>query len=69
MAEVNAVQAAKILGKSLPTIHRKVDGGELPARQEGTNRKFIFIDVNDLRRFARTYGYRFDEALAERYAK
>ncbi len=69
MAEVNAVQAAKILGKSLPTIHRKVDAGELPARQEGTNRKFIFIDVKDLRKFAQQYGYRFDEALAKKYAK
>ena len=69
MAEVNAVQAAKILGKSLPTIHRKVDAGELPARQEGTNRKFIFIDVKDLRKFAQQYGYRFDEVLAQKYAK
>ena len=70
MAEVTGPQAAEILGKSLPTIHRKVDDGSLNARQEGTGeRKFIYIDVLELERFATENGYRFNDALAKKYAK
>ena len=70
MAEVTAPQAAEIIGKSVMTIHRKVDDGVLPARQEGTGeRRYIYVDVVDLRQFAAMYGYRFDEALAQEYAK
>lgn len=70
MAEVTAPQAAEIIGKSIMTIHRKVDDGVLSARQEGTGeRRYIFIDVIVLRDFAARYSYRFDEALAEAYAK
>ncbi len=70
MAEVTAPQAAEILGKSLPTIHRRVDDGKLQARQEGAGeRKFIYIDVVELRRFANDNGYLFNEELAAQYAK
>lgn len=70
MAEVTAPQAAEIIGKSVMTIHRKVDDGVLNARQEGTGeRRYIFVDVVILRAFAEKYGYRFDEALAQEYAK
>jgi len=70
MAEVNAPQAAEILSVSLMTIHRKVDSGALPARQQGTGERiFVFIDIDDLRRFAQRYGYRFNEAKAAQYAK
>jgi predicted DNA-binding transcriptional regulator AlpA len=70
MPEVNGPQAAEIIGKSIMTIHRKVNDGTLPARQEGTGkRKFIYIEIDDLRRFAEKYGYRFDEAIAAKYIK
>lgn len=70
MSEVTAAQAADIIGKSVMTIHRKVDEGALPARLEGTtDRKFIYIAVDDLRSFAQKYGYRLDESLATQYAK
>jgi shikimate kinase len=70
MAEVNGPQAAEILSMSIQSVHRKVDAGALPARQQGTGvRQFIFIDIDDLRKFAQQYGYRFNEELAARYAK
>lgn len=63
--EVTAPQAAIIIGKSLMTIHRKVEDGVLPARLEGTGkRRYIFIQLDELRKFADKYGYRFDEAIA-----
>lgn len=68
MAEVSAPQAAEILNTSHPTIFRRVDDGSLPARREGVKRE-IWIDVNELRRFAEQYGYRFNEQLAKDYAK
>jgi len=68
MAEVSAPQAAEILGTSHPTIFRRVDDGTLPARRQGM-KKEIWIDVEELRRFATEHGYRFDEALAQQYAK
>lgn len=70
MPEVNGTQAANILGKSIQTIHNKVDEGTLPARQEGTGqRKYLFIQLDDLRAFARKYGYRFDEDIAAQYTE
>lgn len=70
MAEVTAPQAAEIIGKSLMTVHRKVDDGSLPARQEGTGqKKYVYIALDDLRAFAAQYGYRLDESLAAQYAK
>lgn len=69
MAEVTAPQAAEIIGKSLMTVHRKVDDGSLPARQEGTGKKYVYISLDDLRAFAVQYGYRLDESLAAQYAK
>lgn len=70
MAEVTAPQAAEIIGKSVITIHRKVDDGVLSARLEGTgSRRYIYVDITDLRNFATQYGYRFNEQLAEYYAK
>ena len=68
MAEVSAPQAAEIISTSHPTIFRRVDDGSLPARREGIKRE-IWIDVDELRRFAKEYGYRFDEKLAQHYAK
>lgn len=68
MPEVTAPQAAEILSTSHPTIFRRVDDGSLSARREGVKRE-IFIEVEDLRQFAALYGYRFNGALAQEYAK
>lgn len=68
MPEVNAPQAAKIIGVSLTTIHRAADSGKLPAREQGQGElKYIFVDISDLRQFAQKYGYRFNEELVNQY--
>jgi predicted DNA-binding transcriptional regulator AlpA len=70
MPEVNGPQAAEIIGKSIQTIHRRVDDGTLPAREEGAGeRKFVYIEIDSLRQFATKYGYRFDETIAAQYIK
>lgn len=70
MPEVNGPQAAEIIGKSIQTIHRRVDDGTLPAREEGAGeRKFVYIEIDSLRQFAKKYGYRFDETVAAQYIK
>ena len=65
MAEVTAAQAADILAISHMTIHRRVEDGSLPARREGV-KGIVKIDVEDLRQFAKTYSYRFNETIAQR---
>ncbi len=66
--EVTGPQAAAILGVSIATVHRKVDAGVLNAREQGTGeRQFIYIEIDDLRRFAETYGYRINEELIRQY--
>ena len=67
MAEVTSTQAAAIIGTSHMTIHRRVDDGLLPGRRQGLDRQ-IRVDLDDLRRFAKEYGYRFDEELARQYS-
>lgn len=70
MPEVTAPEAAEIIGKSIHTVHRRIDEGTLPARKEGTGeRKRVYIEIDELRRFAGTYGYRFDEAKAQQLGK
>lgn len=68
MAEVTSQQAAEILSASNPTIWRYVEEGTLPARREGMRRK-IWIDVDTLRSFAKEFGYRFNEQMAQQYAQ
>ena len=68
MAEVTAPQAAEILSTSYMTIHRRVDDGTLNARREGV-KGILRIDVDELRRFANKFGYRFDERLAKQLAE
>ncbi len=70
MPEVTAPQAAAIIDVSLPTVHRKVDAGLLPARQQGTGeRRFIYVEIEALREFAAEYGYRFDEGIAQQFSE
>ena len=67
MADVTSTQAAEIIGTSHMTIHRRVDDGKLPGRRQGLDRQ-IRVDLDDLRRFAEQFGYRFDEELAQKYS-
>lgn len=66
--EVTASQAAEILSISYVTIHRRVDDGSLKARRQGLNR-MIMIEIDDLREFAKTHGYRFNETAAAQYSE
>jgi len=68
MTAVTASQAAAILSTSHMTIHRRVDDGLLPARREGVAR-IVKIELEDLRKFAKDYGYSFNENIATQYAK
>lgn len=61
--EVSAKNAAGIIGTSSKNIWEKVHDGKLKARRQG-ERRLIFIEVEELRRFAQEYGYRFNEQLA-----
>lgn len=68
MAKVTAPQAAEIISASRVTVFRWVDEGLLPAERV-TRRNVIMIDVDDLERFAKNNGYRFDEKLAKDLAE
>lgn len=68
MPEVSRIDAAKIVGTSRETIRRSVNDGTLPARREGRS-KAMRIEVEDLRKFATQYQYRFNEALANQLAR
>jgi predicted site-specific integrase-resolvase len=68
MATVTAPQAAEILSTSRVTVFRWVDEGLLPADRM-TRRNIIAIDLDNLRRFAKENGYRFNEALAKELAE
>lgn len=68
MPEVSARAAAQIIELSHTTIHGHVESGRLPARKQGL-RGIIRIDVDDLRKFAARYQYRFNEELATRLAQ
>lgn len=63
MAEIKAEDAALLIGVSDETIRRLIKRGILPARRFGL-RKFIRIDLEDLRNVARKLNYRFDEDAA-----
>ena len=68
MPTVSSVTAGRIIRKTSQTIRRFVNLGQLPAWREGP-RGTIWIDTDDLRRFAVEYRYRFDEELAARATK
>ena len=61
--EISAADAARIVHKNKETIRRWVNGNLIPHRKEGL-RGDIKIDIDDLRKFAVNYGYRFDEEFA-----
>jgi len=61
--EISAANAARVVHKNKETIRRWVNGNLLPYRKEGL-RGDIKINIDDLRKFAQEYGYRFDEDFA-----
>ena len=61
--ELTAPQSAEIMHVDHSTVFRWVADGHLPARREGLKRT-IYIDLDDLRLFARENGYPFDERAA-----
>lgn len=68
MTEVTAAQAAEIIHITKTTVLHHVNRGKVKARRQGLNRA-VFVDVDDLRRFALELGYRFNEELAQQYAE
>lgn len=64
MPEVTSVEAGRIIGVTADTVRAYVDRDLLPARRQGLRRK-IFIELEDLKRFAGEYNFRFDQAVAE----
>lgn len=68
MPEVSSTEAGRIIGVSQRTIVNYVDNGVMEARRMGL-RKVIRIDLDELRRVAAVYQYRFDEELATQLAK
>lgn len=59
MVEITSPEAAKCLGVTSETIRAYVQRGLLPGRRQGIRRK-IYIELEDLIRFAAQYGYRLD---------
>jgi hypothetical protein len=68
MSEVSGLSASRIIGVSDQTIRRHVLANRLKARQEGLSAT-RWIDLDDLREFARRYNYRFNEELAQELAR
>jgi len=63
--EVESPLAGRLIGVSRQTIRAHVVAGRLPARRVGVRGK-LRIQVADLRKFAETYNYDWNEsALAE----
>jgi hypothetical protein len=68
MEEISAINAGEIIGVTRMTIHNYVRKGLLPARRFGLKRN-LRIKVDDLRRFAQKYGYKFDEEKLREFGK
>ena len=63
--ELTAPQAAEMTNVDHSTVFRWVSNGHLPARRAGLSRT-IYINIDDLRQFARENGYSLDEAKANK---
>lgn len=68
MPDVSSAEAAQIIGISSQTIRRLIDRELLPARKQGL-RGLVRVELDDLRKFAEEYNYKFDDRLAEVYQK
>lgn len=63
MPQLTSMNAGQVIRKSDQTIRRHVHEGRLPAWREGLSGK-MWIDVEELRKFAEKYNYFFDEDAA-----
>lgn len=68
MPEVSGRSAAQIVGISDMTIRRHIYANRLAAQRRGMD-KIYWIDLEELRRFAEEYNYRFNEELAKTLAR
>lgn len=68
MPEVTLTQASGIVQKDRSTVFQWVQDELLPARRVGLRRD-IRIDLSELEKFAKQYGYDYDAALAAQYGK
>lgn len=66
MPDVSGPDAAKIIGVDQSTIRRYIYRGLIKARRAGL-RKIIRIDIDDLRNFAESHDYRFNEEIAAEF--
>lgn len=64
--ELTSDQAANIIGVTIPTILSYMDRGILPGRRQGP-RRIARIKPDDLRVFAASYDFNFDESLLKEY--
>lgn len=62
MNELSATDAGKIIGVNRVTIHNYIKQGKLKAERRGIQRA-VRIKVDDLREFAQTNNYMFDEEI------
>lgn len=58
--ELTSPQAAKIIGVTEVTIRSWVERGALKGKRVGL-RRYVRVQVDDLRAFAAQYGYEIDE--------
>lgn len=68
MQEVSTMDAARIIGTSDTTVRKHVNSGTIAARHEGLRGR-IRIELDELRKFADEYQYKFDDALASELTK
>lgn len=68
MSQVSTVSAGRIINRSDQTIRRYVKSGDLKAEREGPS-KDIWIEIDELRRFAKEFNFRFNEELAAQLAR
>lgn len=63
--ELTAPQAAEVMNVDHSTVFRWVSDGHLPARRVGL-KKTIYINVDDLRQFAKQNSYPLNESAIAR---
>lgn len=63
MPELSSQAASQVIGTTVPTIHRYIDRGLLPARKQGM-RGIVRIDTVSLKTFAEEYGFHYNDQLA-----
>jgi hypothetical protein len=68
MSEVSGLSAGRIIGVTHTTIRRHILADRLKARRQGLDKTW-WIDVDELRKFAQQYNYRFNEQLAQELAR